>query len=154
MSNPMTHFVKSLLLLRLRFFSFMFRSAILEPDFYLGIKQKLFMIATFIMAIIHPGNVLIFLQMKVEKLEFDNWRLLAENCNKMRGLWSEMYYMLCSCFIVLDAGIKVGRNTIGDVMKHDEKDLEKKNAHKDKANKAVRNIIYVSIKIKIKLCVR
>ena len=112
------------------------------------------MIMTFIMAIIHPVDVLIFLQMKVEKLEFDNWRLLAENCNKMRGLWSEMYYMLCSCFIVLDAGIKVGRNTIGDVMKHDEKDLEKKNAHKDKANKAVRNIIYVSIKIKIKLCVR
>ena len=154
MSNPVTHFVKSLLLLRLRFFSFMFRPAILEPDFYLGTKQKLFMIATFIMAIIHPVDVLIFLQMKVEKLEFDNWRLLAENCNKMRGLWSEMYYMLCSCFIVLDAGIKVGRNTIGDVMKHDEKDLEKKNAHKDKANKAVRNIIYVSIKIKIKLCVR
>ena len=112
------------------------------------------MIMTFIMAIIHPLDVLIFLQMKVEKLEFDNWRLLAENCNKMRGLWSEMYYMLCSCFIVLDADIKVGRNTIGDVMKHDEKDLEKKNAHKDKANKAVRNIIYVSIKVKIKLCVR
>ena len=154
MANPVTHFVKSLLLLRLRFFSFMFCPAILEPDFYLGVKQKLFMIATFIMVIIHPLDVLISLQMKVEKLEFDNWRLLAENCNKMRGLWSEMYYMLCSCFIVLDAGIKVGRNTIGDVMKHDEKDLEKKNAHKDKANKAVRNIIYVSIKIKIKLCVR
>ena len=40
MPNPVTHFVKSLLLLCLRFFSFMFRSAILEPDFYLRIKQN------------------------------------------------------------------------------------------------------------------
>ena len=54
---------------------------------------------------------------------------------------------------MLDADIKVGRDTIGDVMKHDEKHLEK-NAHKDKANKAAKNIIYVSIKIKIKPCVR
>ena len=40
----------------------MLRSAILEPDFHLEIKQGLFIIATFIAVIIYAVDVHLFLQ--------------------------------------------------------------------------------------------